>query len=112
MINNQIITIALDCMGGDKAPQIVIEGADRISSQNFNVHFLLFGDEKKVKPIINHCRFLKGRFTLIHTPESISADEKPSIALRRFTKASMRLAIDAVKDGKADVVISAGNTGA
>lgn len=112
MTNNRILTIALDCMGGDKAPQIVIEGADRIASSNFNVKFLLFGDEKKIKPIINHCRFLKGRFELIHTSEVISSDEKPSIALRRFTKASMRLAIDAVKDNKSDVVISAGNTGA
>lgn len=112
MSNNKIITIALDCMGGDKAPQIVIEGADRIASSNFSVHFLLFGDEKKIKPIINHCRFLKGRYDLIHTEEFISADEKPSNALRRFTKASMRLAIDSVKDGKADVIISAGNTGA
>ena len=112
MTNSKTLTIALDCMGGDKAPQIVIEGADQIASKNFNIHFLLFGDEKKIKPIINHCRYLKGRFSLIHSDQVISSDEKPSNALRRFTKSSMRLAIDAVKDGKADVVVSAGNTGA
>lgn len=106
------LNIALDCMGGDKAPQIVIEGADIIASNNFNVNFLLFGNSKKITPILNHCRYLKGRYELIHTDEEVMADEKPSNALRRLTKSSMRLAIDAVKDGKADAMISAGNTGA
>lgn len=106
------LTIALDCMGGDRAPQIVIEGADRIAATNLNISFLLFGDSKKIMPIINHCRYLKGRYNLIHTSEFISADEKPSNALRRGTNSSMRLAIDAVKEGKADVIVSAGNTGA
>ena len=106
------LNIALDCMGGDKAPQIVIEGADLVASTNHNVHFLLFGNSKKILPIINHCRYLKGRYDLIHTDEAVSSDEKPSIALRRLTNSSMRLAIDSVKDGKADVIISAGNTGA
>ncbi len=106
------ITISLDCMGGDRAPQVVIEGANLVAQINPNVHFLLFGDSKKITPIINHCRFLKGRFDLAHTEDFIASDEKPSAALRRGTKSSMRLAIDAVKDGNADVVVSAGNTGA
>lgn len=109
---NRKLTIALDCMGGDRAPQIVIEGADRVAQTNLNVHFLFFGDSKKISPIINHCRYLKGRYTLIHTTDFIAADEKPSAALRRSTNSSMRLAIDAIKDEKADVMISAGNTGA
>jgi len=105
-------TIAVDCMGGDRAPQIVIEGIDKVAENNFDVHFLLFGDSKKVIPIINHCRYIKGRYSLVHTDDFISSDEKPSIALRRGTNSSMRLAIDAVKNKKADVVVSAGNTGA
>lgn len=99
-------------MGGDRAPQVVIEGADIIASTNLDVHFLFFGDSKRITPIINHCRYLKSRYSIIHTEEFISADEKPSIALRKGTNSSMRLAIDAVKEGSADVVISAGNTGA
>jgi glycerol-3-phosphate acyltransferase PlsX len=99
-------------MGGDRAPQIVIEGADIIASSNHNVHFLFFGDERKITRIIQNCRYLKGRYTLHHTEEFISADEKPSNALRRGTKSSMRLAIDSVKNGEAEVIISAGNTGA
>ncbi len=106
------ITVALDCMGGDRAPQIVVEGADIIASTNHDVHFLMFGDEKKIIPILNHCRNLKERYTIIHTDDAISSDEKPSAALRRGTKSSMRLAIDSVKAGESDVIISAGNTGA
>ncbi len=99
-------------MGGDRAPQIVIEGADIIASTDEDVHFNLFGNENKIRPIIQNCRYLKNRYTITHTEEVVSADEKPSVALRRLTKSSMRLAIDSVKDGKSDVIISAGNTGA
>ena len=106
------LKIALDCMGGDRAPQIVIEGADIVASTNRDVRFLFFGDEKKILPIINHCRNLKDRYVMIHTDEEVSADEKPSVALRRYPKSSMRLAIDSVKSGESDVVVSAGNTGA
>ena len=105
-------TVALDCMGGDRAPQIVIEGADLVASLNSEIHFLLFGDSAKINPIIQNCRNLKARYSLIHTDEFVSADEKPSVALRKGTKSSMRLAINAVKDGEADVAVSAGNTGA
>lgn len=99
-------------MGGDRAPQIIIEGADLIASSNLSVHFLFFGDQKKISPIIQNCRYLKGRYSIIHTEEFISADEKPSVALRKGTNSSMRLAINSVKDADADVAISAGNTGA
>ncbi len=99
-------------MGGDRAPQIVIEGADIVASINHDVHFMLFGDENKMAPIMQNCRNLKGRYTIIHTEEFVSSDEKPSIALRRLTNSSMRLAIDSVKEGKSDVAVSAGNTGA
>lgn len=99
-------------MGGDNAPKIVIEGAEIIASSDKDIHFLLFGDSKKIDPILQNCPNLKGRFSLSHTDEFISADEKPSIALRKGTNSSMRLAINAVKDGNADVIVSAGNTGA
>ncbi len=105
-------TVALDCMGGDRAPQIVIEGAEIMALSNPNTHFLFFGDTKKITPILQNCRNLKERYTLKHTEESVSADEKPSVALRKGTNSSMRLAIDAVKSGEADVIVSAGNTGA
>lgn len=106
------LTVSLDCMGGDKAPQIVVEGAEIVAFSNPSVHFLLFGDSKRITPILNNCPSLKLSSTVLHTEDYISGDEKPSVALRRGTKSSMRLAIDAVKEGDADVVVSAGNTGA
>lgn len=105
-------TVALDCMGGDNAPFSVVKGAQIIAKKNPNIHFLLFGDSAKITPILQHCPHLNTRYTLIHTEEFISADEKPSIALRKGTKSSMRLAINAVKDEEAHVAVSAGNTGA
>ena len=99
-------------MGGDRAPQIVIEGADIVSSQRNDIEFSFFGDESKIVPIIQNCRHLKDRYTITHTTEAISSSEKPSNALRRFPKSSIRMAINSLKDKKNDVVVSAGNTGA
>lgn len=106
------ITVALDCMGGDKAPQMIIDGANRFAANSPDIFFLFYGNEKKIKPILGHCRNLTDKYKIIHTEDFIAADEKPSVALRRGTNSSMRLAIDAVKEGQADVIISAGNTGA
>jgi glycerol-3-phosphate acyltransferase PlsX len=99
-------------MGGDRAPQCVIDGANLAAEKNPNIHFLLFGNEKKMTPILQNCRFLRDRYNIHHTEDFISSEEKPSNALRRGINSSMRLAIDAVKNGEADVIISAGNTGA
>ncbi|MFT5703998.1 MAG: glycerol-3-phosphate acyltransferase PlsX [Rickettsiales bacterium] len=106
------IYIALDCMGGDSAPHSVIEGANIVSSANPKIHFLLYGNSTILNPILDKCIALKKNSTLFHTDQVIEADEKPSTALRKGTNSSMRLAIDAVRDGVADAVISAGNTGA
>jgi glycerol-3-phosphate acyltransferase PlsX len=106
------IKIALDCMGGDNSPKTVIEGANIIASQNKNVYFLLYGKSDEIELELKNCSKLKDRYTIIHTDQVISSDEKPSLALRRGTKSSMRLAINAVKEGQADVAVSAGNTGA
>lgn len=106
------INIALDCMGGDNAPRAVIEGANIISAANPEIHFLLYGNSEIINPILDICPALKKNSTLFHTDQVIEAEEKPSVALRRGTNSSMRLAIDAVKEGTAHAVVSAGNTGA
>ncbi len=106
------INIALDCMGGDDAPRSVIEGANIISSSNSKVHFLLYGNVDLINPILDNCPALKSNSTIFHTYQAIAADEKPSLALRKGANSSMRLAINAVKDGAAQAVVSAGNTGA
>lgn len=111
------ITIALDAMGGDRAPHIVVKGAARVlrkfDRQNRkNIKFLLFGEQSKLEQCVKRYGDLKDYCEIIHTDDAISNDEKPSVALRNGKNSSMRLAIDAVADGRADYVVSAGNTGA
>lgn len=110
MTNN--ITIALDCMGGDEAPNIVIRGASKVAEDNKSVKFIFYGDLDLINPLIEKYPNIAGRYSLVHTTENISSEDKPSAALRRGTKSSMRLAIDSVKEGSSHAVVSAGNTGA
>jgi phosphate acyltransferase len=106
------ITIALDAMGGDRAPGIVAKGAEIALQRHPDVHFLLFGAEDKIRPLLAKLPRLAKSATLHHTDEVVADDDKPSLALRTGRQSSMRLAIDAVADGRADGVVSAGNTGA
>ena len=106
------LVIALDAMGGDDAPEMVVEGAAMALSRLGDISFLIVGDSAKIRPILSRHGRLASRAELIHTSESVSGDTKPSIALRQGRKSSMRLAIDAVKDRRAAAAVSAGNTGA
>ncbi len=106
------LALALDAMGGDHAPDMVVKGAS-IAQQRFpQVRFLLFGDSARLKPLLDKTPGLKGVCTIHHTDQVVRADEKPSQALRSGRGSSMRLAINAVHDGSAAGVVSAGNTGA
>jgi glycerol-3-phosphate acyltransferase PlsX len=106
------VVIALDVMGGDKAPEIVIEGADLALGRNPELRFLLFGDEARIGPLLAGRPALRQAAELHHTPDAVAADAKPSAALRQGRNSSMRLAIDAVQAGRAGAAVSAGNTGA
>ncbi|HEY0836759.1 MAG TPA: phosphate acyltransferase PlsX [Azospirillum sp.] len=109
---SQRLTIALDAMGGDHAPDMVVAGADIARERHPNVHFLLFGDSARIEPLIARRTALKAVSEVIHTDDAVAADAKPSVALRAGRQSSMRLAIDAVAQGRAGCVVSAGNTGA
>ena len=106
------VTIALDAMGGDHAPRMVVKGADIALQRHPDIRFLLFGAEEKVRPLLAKRPRLANAVTLHHTGEVVADDARPSLALRTGRQSSMRLAIDAVADGRADGVVSAGNTGA
>ncbi|MBM3517412.1 MAG: phosphate acyltransferase PlsX [Alphaproteobacteria bacterium] len=106
------ITIALDAMGGDKAPALVLRGAEIARVRFPDVHFILFGDEAKLRPLIAKRRRLKDRCEVRHAESLIGATDRPAQALRRGGQSSMRRAIDAVAEGEAGGVVSAGNTGA
>ncbi len=109
---SQRLTIALDAMGGDQAPAMVIDGAELARIRFPAVDFLIFGDEARIRPLLDRHQALAARTTLHHTDEAVKSEDKPSVALRAGRNSSMRLAIDAVKVGKAAGVVSAGNTGA
>jgi glycerol-3-phosphate acyltransferase PlsX len=106
------LTIALDAMGGDHAPQVVIAGADMARERFPGLKFLLFGDQARLTPLLGGRRELAARCVVEHTPDHVGADAKPSHVLRQGRNTSMRLAIDAVKEGRAGAAVSAGNTGA
>jgi phosphate acyltransferase len=109
----QKVRIALDAMGGDHGPRVVVPGAELSLIRHPDTEFLLFGDRALVEPeLATHPR-IKAASRLVHTDVAIKMDAKPSQALRYGRwKSSMWLAIDAVKRGEADVAVSAGNTGA
>src|SRR5712692_7019361 len=106
------ITIAIDAMGGDRAPAMVLSGADIALERHPGAQFLLFGDSAQITPLLARLPRLAGTATVHHTDEAVADDAKPSQALRSGRQSSMRLAIDAVAEGRADGVVSAGNTGA
>ena len=109
---NAPLTIALDAMGGDLAPTMVIEGAEIARQHNPTVHFLIFGDEARIAPLLAKHPKLAAASTVRHTSDVVTNDDKPSHALRNGRGSSMRLSINAVADGEAHCVVSAGNTGA
>jgi phosphate acyltransferase len=106
------VVVALDAMGGDHAPASVVQGAAIASRRVPKAEFLLFGDQAKLEPLIARHKRLRSRFRVHHTDERVADDAKPSIALRAGRNSSMRLALDAVAEGRADCMVSAGNTGA
>ena len=105
-------TIALDAMGGDAAPRMVISGANIARERFPDVDFLIFGRDEEVAPLLDKVPKLKAVSEVVHTDDVVRSDEKPSVAVRSGRNSSMRLAINAVKDGQAEGVVSAGNTGA
>jgi glycerol-3-phosphate acyltransferase PlsX len=106
------LIIALDGMGGDNAPHIVVEGAHLARAEYPRSRFVIYGDEAVINPLVKKYPDLDKFMEVRHTPDRVLADDKPALALRQGRNSSMRLAIDAVAKGEADCVVSAGNTGA
>jgi glycerol-3-phosphate acyltransferase PlsX len=106
---NPTLTVALDAMGGDHAPSMVVAGAALGHRRYPKVKFVFFGDERKIKPLLDRRRALRAHAEIRHTEESVGQDMKLSVALRA-RQSSMRLAIDAVAAGEADCIVSAGDT--
>ena len=108
----QEIILALDAMGGDEAPDMVLKGANIARLRYPDLRFVLFGNESVIHPVLTRFKKLATVCTIEHTDETIKSDEKLSVVLRKRRKSSMSLAVDAVGRGDAHGVVSAGNTGA
>lgn len=104
-------TLAVDAMGGDNAPDVVVAGLDIAAERHPGARFLLVGDEARLAPLLARYKRAQALCTVRHAPHVISGDMKPTAALR-LRGSSMRVAIDAVAAHEASGVVSAGNTGA
>ena len=108
---SKLITIAVDAMGGDGSPKKIIDGIAHHFDKNRNSFYQIFGDKNQINKFIprslsNDC------YEIIHTNEVVKGDDTPLGAAKRGKNTSMWLAVESVKVKKADIVISAGNTGA
>jgi glycerol-3-phosphate acyltransferase PlsX len=106
-------TIALDAMGGDHGPKVILPAALKALKKYKDLHIILVGREVLLKRHLKKLGALKhARISVVNATEVVEGDEAPSLALRNKKDSSMRVAINLVKEGKAQACVSAGNTGA
>ncbi|CEH35413.1 phosphate acyltransferase PlsX [Romboutsia lituseburensis] len=103
--------IVIDGMGGDNAPKSNVEGAVK-AIKEYNVDLIITGDKDILEKEFANYEFDKSKLEIVHTTEIIENEDKPVKAIRSKKDSSMVVALRLVKEGKADAVISAGNTGA
>jgi phosphate acyltransferase len=104
--------IAVDVMGGDHGCGVVIEGAKRALEAGINISELhLVGQESKIHAALTHSGLRDRRVHVVHASEFLTMDDKPASALRKKRDCSITRAVELVHDGKADAVVSPGNTG-
>ena len=107
------ITIAIDAMGGDHGLDSVIPACVRAVQNNPDLTLLLAGDQDQINQRLGkQGTFSAKQIKVVHASEVVAMDELPSHAMRNKKDSSMRVAINLVKEGKAQACVSAGNTGA
>jgi glycerol-3-phosphate acyltransferase PlsX len=107
------VTIALDAMGGDFGPPVVVPAALQALGEDVDLRVILVGDEAILRTTLEHSKVAgNDRVEVYHASQKVGMDEAPSSALRNKKDSSMRVAIDLVKNGDAAACVSAGNTGA
>ena len=108
---SKVVTIAIDAMGGDGSPKKVIDGILHHSINTTDVFYQIFGDKTKIEKLISD-KLNNNLYEIIHTTNIVHGGDTPLEAAKRGKDTSMWLSIESVKNKKADIVISAGNTGA
>jgi glycerol-3-phosphate acyltransferase PlsX len=104
--------IAIDAMGGDHGPPVIVPASLDMLARQPELHIILVGDQDILNQQLSSYRYDNGRLEVHHASQVIGMDESPGLALRSKKDSSMRVAINLVKEGKAQACVSAGNTGA
>ncbi len=107
-----IKTIAVDVMGGDFGPAVTIPGALAFLQQQPDVELILVGDQEQVQAALATANAPRHRIHIQHASQVVGMDEAPQLALKNKKDSSMRVAVNLVKEGRAQAAVSAGNTGA
>jgi glycerol-3-phosphate acyltransferase PlsX len=109
------VKIALDAMGGDQGPELLIDGARRALRKNKELSIILLGPEELLKERVEQCADLGSlaqRLFIEHAPETVAMEESPVEAIRRKKNSTIMCGFDLVKNRQADAVVSAGHSGA
>ncbi len=108
-----VVTVAIDCMGGDHGAHVTVPAALEFLERDPQSSFILVGLQDKIEAELKRCRVAPGpRLRVQHASEIVAMDEQPAVALRGKKDSSMRVAVNLVKSGEAQACVSAGNTGA
>ncbi|CAM8336120.1 phosphate acyltransferase PlsX [Candidatus Methylopumilus planktonicus] len=106
------ITLAVDAMGGDHGPSVTIPASINALSKYDQLHIILVGDKELIQTELQKNKYTNTRLSIQHASEVVEMDESPQSALKNKKDSSMRVAINLIKEEKAQACISAGNTGA
>jgi len=106
------ITLAVDAMGGDHGPSVTIPAAINALSKYDQLHIILVGDKELIQTELQKNKYTNTRLSIQHASEVVEMDESPQSALKNKKDSSMRVAINLIKEEKAQACVSAGNTGA
>ena len=106
------ITLAVDAMGGDHGPSVTIPASINALSKYDQLHIILVGDKELIQTELQKNKYTNNRLSIQHASEVVEMDESPQSALKNKKDSSMRVAINLIKEEKAQACVSAGNTGA
>ncbi|UCG97338.1 MAG: phosphate acyltransferase PlsX [Burkholderiales bacterium] len=106
------VRIAIDVMGGDHGPPVTVAASVSFLRAHADCELVLVGRREEIEPLLASGADVRSRLQLVHAEEVVSMDDPPAVALRSKRGSSMRLAINLVKEGRAQACVSAGNTGA
>ena len=109
---SQKIRIAVDAMGGDYAPEEIVKGAVAATKENSEIKVILVGNDDAIKAVLEEMSYNREQVEVVHAAQVISCEEAPVEAIRAKKDSSLVMAMNMVKEGTADAVISAGSTGA